>query len=216
MKSDLDRLMSEANLNAIVILGDSKPNTYRDYLTNRSKASGSVIKKHSEPAVFIVQSGMELSEAEKSGLQVYRLFDFGQADLLKKHGGAADLIARDLMCNILRQFEISGRVAFYGTLDVQDALVRLAGLPDCLPDLELVVGGATATFFGRAFSTKDANELAHLRQAGRLTSQVVRETWDFISQHQSWDNVVVDKHGDPLTIGAVKKFIQIRELQLDL
>jgi Xaa-Pro aminopeptidase len=216
MKTDLDRLMAEANLNAIVILGDSKPNTYRDYLTNRSKASGSLIKKRGEPAVFIVQSGMELAEAEKSGLKVYRLFDFRQADLLKKHGGAVDLVARDLICNMLRQFEITGRVAFYGTMDVQDALVRLAGLPDCLPDLEPVVGGAAATLFGQAFSTKDANELAHLKEAGRLTSQVVRETWDMISQHRSRDNIVVDKDGKPLTIGAVKKFIQICELQLDL
>ena len=56
MKSDIDRLMSDLNLDAILVLGDESPNPYRDYLTSRSRATGTIIKKRGQPAVFIVNA----------------------------------------------------------------------------------------------------------------------------------------------------------------
>src|SRR5439155_2684932 len=59
-----------------------------------------------------------------------------------------------------------------------------------------------------------------LQKAARLTSEVVRRTWAFISSHraegQSTGSRVVDDKGQPLTIGAVKRFIRIQELELGL
>src|SRR3954470_6010883 len=134
MKSDLDRLMAEADLDAIVILGDKAGNPYRDYLTNRSKATGSLFKKRDKKPTFVVQSGMEIGEANLSGLPVYTQHDFGASDLAQKYNGAADLIARDLICNILRKLEITGRVAFFGVADVNLTIIQMMGLRDCLPE----------------------------------------------------------------------------------
>ncbi len=155
MKSDLDRLMADAGLDAIVVLGDSSPNAYRDYLTNRSKANGSVIKKRGEDGVFILNSGMERGEAASSGLKLYTLHDFGQSELLQKYDGQRDLVTRELFCNILRQLEIVGRVAFFGVMDVNRALLQLSVLEECLPDLEVVAGGDVARIFDKAYLTKD-------------------------------------------------------------
>ncbi|MEP7289069.1 MAG: M24 family metallopeptidase [Chloroflexota bacterium] len=216
MKSDLDRLMAEADLEAIVVFGDKAANPYRDYLTKRSKAQGSVFKRRGEPAIFVVQSGMEIGEAQKSGLQVYTLYDFGSSDLAKQHSSAPDLYARDLFCNILRKLEITGRVAFFGVADINMSLVQFAGLRDCLPDLEPVIGGAASALFSNAYATKDAQEIVALKEAGRLTSQVVNETADFISGHRASGETVVDANGVPLTIGAVKRFIRLRQIELGL
>jgi Xaa-Pro aminopeptidase len=216
MKSDLDRLMAELNLDAIIVMGDNSPNTYRDYLTNRSRAGGSVFKKRGEPPIYVVRTGMELGEAAVSGLEVHRLFDFGQHELTVKHSGSPDLVTRDLFCNILRQLEITGRVGFYGMADVAQTMIQLSGVRECIPDLEVVLGGAASSLFSRAYATKDDQEIAALYDAGQRTSQVVAETWDFISGHSASGEFVVQQDGSPLTIGRVKQFIQQRELELNL
>src|SRR5260221_10064658 len=151
MKSDLDRLMQENNLEAIVILGDEAPNPYRDYLTNRSNARGSIFKKRGEPGVFVVTSGMEIGEAATSGMKVYTYHDFGFFELRQKYTGQSDQIMRDLFCNILRQLEITGRVGFYGVADVGTTLVEFSIMRDCVPDLDVAAGGAAAGLFGKNY-----------------------------------------------------------------
>src|SRR5262249_28095525 len=105
---------------------------------------------------------------------------------------------------------------FYGVADVGSTLNELSILRDCVPDLEMAVGGDAAELFDTAYLTKDDQEIAELKEAGKLTSQIVRATWDFISHHHAEGDNVVDKNGKPLTIGAVKRFIRQRELDLDL
>src|SRR5690242_9577485 len=216
MKSDLDRLMADAGLDAIVVIGDAAPNAYRDYLTNRSKANGSVIKKRGEDGVFILNSGMERGEAASSGLRLYTLHDFGQTELMRKYDGQRDLVARDLFCNILRQLEVVGRAAFFGVADVNRTLLQLSMLDDCLPDLQVVAGGDAARLFALAYMTKDEYEISELKKAGQLSSQVVRQTWDFVARHRADGERVVDSNGEPLTIGKIKAFIRLRELELGL
>lgn len=216
MKSDLDRLMADAGLDAIVVLGDEAANPYRDYLTNRSKANGSVVKKRGEDGVFILNSSMERGEAAKSGLRLLTLHDFGQSDLLKKYPGQRDLMLRELYCNIMKQLEIVGRVAFFGVADVNKILLQISGLQDCIPDLEITAGGDAARLFDKAYVTKDEYEIGELKKAARLTSQIVRETWDFIAGHHADGERVVNSKGEPLTISKVKAFIRLRELELGL
>jgi Xaa-Pro aminopeptidase len=216
MKSDLDRLMAEANLDAIVVIGDEAPNPYRDYLTNRSKANGSVIKKRGENGVFILRSNMERGEAASSGLKIYTLHDFGESDLRKKYGAQRDLVTRELFCNILRQLEIEGRVAFFGVADVNLTLLQLSVIEECMPDLQVIAGGEAAKLLQQAYTTKDEYEIAELKKAAHLTSQIVRNTWDFIAGHRADGERVVDSHGEPLTIGKVKAFIRQREIELGL
>jgi Xaa-Pro aminopeptidase len=48
----------------------------------------------------------------------------------------------------------------------------------------------------------------------------VGDTWNFISQHYAADmevgSPIVDAEGNPLTVGAVKRFIRLRALELDI
>ncbi len=55
-----------------------------------------------------------------------------------------------------------------------------------------------------------------MNKAAQLSSQVVRQTWDFVAGHRADGERVVDSMGDPLTIGKVKAFIRLRELELGL
>ncbi len=219
MKSDIDRLMADLRLDAIVVVGDEAPNPYRDYLTNRSKANGTIIKKRGQEAAFIV-GPMEIGEAASSGLKAYTDTDFGGAEILQEYAGDTQAIERELYRSYLIRLQVSGRVAFYGVADVNATLALVLALRERMPGLEFVLGGETARLFNALYETKDAAEIAHLREAARLTSQVVRAVWDFISRHHtesdSAGSRVVDSQSQPLTIGAVKGFIRQQEAALGL
>ena len=216
MRADLDRLMMEAQIDGLIVIGDKAANPYRAYLTRHSKANGSVFMKRGEPAVFVVNSGMELDEAATSGLKVYTLADFGQSELMRNYNGAADLVSRDLFCNILRQLEFTGKIALFGVADLNTALLQVTAVDECMPDVQIVLGGLASTLFDKAYSTKDDAELVAMRESARLTGQVVSDTWEFIGQHRERNGVVIDKDGTPLTIGRVKRFIRLREIELGL
>lgn len=222
MKADLDRLMEEYKLDAIVVLGGEAPNTYRDYLTNRAKAGGTVFKKRGEEAIFIT-GGMEVDEAAKSGLKVYTFHDFGMEEIAKKYAGQAnaqELILRELYQTIFQKLGVTGRVAFYGTVDLSATLPLVLALHDGVPNLDIVIGGESSNLFSRAYETKDQHELEALQKSARLTCQVVRDTWNFISHHYATGEAVgspiVDEHGKQLTVGDVKRYIRLRQAELGL
>lgn len=220
MKADIDRFMQDHHLDAIVVLGGEGPNPYRDYLTGRAKASGPIFKKRGEKAVFVV-SGMEIEEAAKSGLDIRTPYDFEMGELFKKFGATPKIMQREIFLNYFRKLNITGRVALFGVADVAATLPLILALQDSTLNIELVVGGDESDLFSAAYETKDEQEVEALKEAARLTSEVVRRTWGFISQHYATGDAVgsavVDADGNPLTIGKVKQFIrqQYSELGLD-
>ncbi|MCE7949297.1 MAG: aminopeptidase P family protein [Chloroflexi bacterium CFX4] len=219
MRSDLDRLMHTYNLDAIVVLGDETPNTFRDYLTGRAKANGNIFKKRDEQAVIIV-NGMEVDEAAKSGLRVMTYYDFDFAALYEQFGSQPGKLRRELFLNYFRKLDIRGRVGFYGAAAVNGMLPNLLHLIDSNLGVELALEDDTLALFSHMYETKDIAEIAALREAGRLTSEVVRRAWDFLSSHYASDQAIgspiINEYGEPLTIGAVRRYIQAQETALGL
>ena len=77
MRSDIDRLMAERELGAIIAAGGEQQNTIRAYLSNGVDIHGGItIKKHGSAPVLLV-SAMEIEEAAHSGLQVVTYDDLG-------------------------------------------------------------------------------------------------------------------------------------------
>src|SRR5689334_9962979 len=87
MRSDLDRLMTERDLQAIIVAGGEFQNIYRKYLSNGLDIHGGItIKKWGSAPVLIV-SVMEIEEASKSGLQVLTYDDLGWDQIVAKAEG---------------------------------------------------------------------------------------------------------------------------------
>jgi Xaa-Pro aminopeptidase len=219
MRSDLDRLMDEYRLDAIVVISDETPNTFRDYLTGRAKAHGNIFKKRGEQAVIVV-SGMEVDEAAKSGLRVMTYHDFDFAPLYNQFGDQPARLRRELFLNFFRKLNIRGRVGFYGTAAVNNLLPNLLALTESDLEIAPALDEDALALFRRMYETKDAAEIAALQDVARLTCEVVRRAWSFLSNHYaSGDSIgspVVDERGEPLTIGAVRRFIQAQEAALGL
>jgi Xaa-Pro aminopeptidase len=216
MKSDLDRLMTERDLQGFIVAGGEGENTIRAYLTNGAEVgAGYIIKKRGSDPV-IVCGPMEIEEARKSGLEVYTFFDLGWADLVKAAEGNRIKAEVGMWGNFLKQFDIPpGKIGVYGTgsLSAYIELVKLVQLSN--PSYEFV-GELGANIFDEAAITKDAEELARIQSVAERTNRVLEQTWDYIAGHDVQGETIIKADGNPLTIGDVKRFVRRALLDVDL
>ncbi len=217
MRSDIDRLMAARQLDAFVIAGDHDFNPPRHYLTNGAHVTGGLVVKKRDEAPFMLVNAMEVEEAAKSGLQVYTYQDLGWVELVQKFEGDRYRAAIGLWANALARAGVeAGRVGIYGTGDLSAILATTQQLVADYPQYEFV-GEQGLTLFDEAAITKDAAEIDRMRDVARRTSDVVRATWDYISGHKQADNgQVINEDGQPLTIGAVKRFIRLALIEREL
>lgn len=206
MKQDIDRLMEERNIDALFVIGGEGVNTYRDYITGGVHASATVIKKQGEDAVLIV-NGMEVDEAKKSGLEVLTYVDFDFFQIMQEHRDDSSRIQLEFWRNILKKFDIAGRVAFYGRGDIMSTWKHLRSLSENLSDVIEIVEDENPTIFDVARSTKSPDELDMLADAGAKTGRAMQKTRAWLATHTVKDEVLYKEDGDPLTIGDVKKFV---------
>lgn len=211
MRSDLDRLMTERDLQALIVAGGEFQNTMRAYLSNGVDIHGGMtIKKRGSAPVLIV-SVMEIEEAAKSGLQVMTYDDFEWDQIVAKAEGDQNKMQVGLWGNIFEKLAIpAGKIGIYGTGEIGAWVERSRLLAGAFPQYQLM-GEIGKTIFDEAFLTKDDDEMRVIREVAVKTSAVLQATWDYISSHRADGDTVVNAEGKPLTIGDVKRFVR-REL----
>jgi Xaa-Pro aminopeptidase len=210
MKSDLDRLMEERNLQALLVMGNSGGNAVMNYLTGGVHLENALVVKRRGGPMTLIHGSMERDSAAETGLalvdrdQVYNQYKF-----LQKHDGNQLAAAVDYLGSVIRDQRLFGRLGIYGTLDAGAAMMLLASLQDEIEDVELV-GEYGTSLFSLARETKDNWEIGQLAEAGRLTCLVMGEVQEFIQGHRTRNDMVVKPDGEPLTIGDVKSFMRTR------
>jgi Xaa-Pro aminopeptidase len=209
MKIDLDRLMAERNLDALMVMGDARGNMALNYLTGGAHMENILVTKRRTGPLTLVHGSMERDMAAQTGLVlVDRDTVYNQYELLKKHDGDRLAARVDYLAQVIRDQGLHGRLGVYGMVDAGEALAvlnRLAGQID-----GELVGEYGDTLFTLARQTKDDAEIAEMAEAGRLTCMVVGEVREFIQGHQTRGEMVVRPDGEPLTIGDVKSFMRQR------
>ncbi|RIK34093.1 MAG: aminopeptidase P family protein, partial [Chloroflexi bacterium] len=210
MKSDLDRLMADRNLDGLLVLGDASGNPVMNYLTGGAPLERALLFKRRGAPLTLIHGSMERDDAAATGLalvdrdQLYNLYE-----LLKENNGNRLAAQVDYLRRVIRDHELRGRIGIYGRMDAGAAFTLFNHLQDSLIDTELV-GEYEDSLFALARETKDDQEIARLREAGRLTCIVMGEVQEFIQGHSVRNEVVVRSDGEPLTIGDVKTFIRER------
>src|SRR5690606_9391856 len=210
MKSDLDRLMAARNLDALMVMGDSGGNPVMNYLTGGIHLERALVVKRRGGPLTLIHGSMERDSAAQTGLAlVDRDQTYNQYELLQKHQGDRTAAAVDYLGSVIRDQQLLGRLGVYGMMDAGAALTLLTRLQDEIEGVELV-GEHGTSLFTLARETKDDWEIGELREAGRLTCLVVGEVQEFIQGHQTRNEVVIKRDGEPLTIGDVKRFMRSR------
>jgi len=217
VKSELDTLMTERNIDALIVTGSSRANPILYYLVNGANVGEvtTVIKKRGEPPVIFANS-MEREEAAKSGLQVVDRNAFDPMRLLNEEKGDQLRAKARLVGAMLDSLNVKGgRVAVYGREEQGAALALWSEAMKMNPAIE-IVGEFADTIFDRARQTKDAGEVARIRSVAERTLQVVDQTWNFLASHRAKDEVLVKEDGSPLTVGDVKKKIRQWSMELNI
>lgn len=209
MKADLDRLMRERELAAVIVVASHSYNAPLDYLTGGVAISGGFVVKAPDAAPFIVANPMETEEAAASGLRVITPRDLNYHELLKAREGDARAAQLDLWRAALESVGVAeGKVGIYGEAGVHDYIALTQQLNAALPQYQFV-GEYSPTLFEYAAITKDRSELARILNVAERTNEVVMATRDFISGHRaSADEIVIKADDTPLTIGDVKRFVR--------
>jgi Xaa-Pro aminopeptidase len=210
MKSDLDRLMEERNLQAFLVMGSSGGNPVMNYLTGGAHLENALVVKRRGGPLTLVHGSMERDTAAATGLAlVDRDQTYNQYQFLQKHEGDPVAAAVDYLGQVIRDQQLLGRLGVYGMVDAGSAMTLLTRLQDESEGVELV-GEYGTSLFSLARETKDDWEIGELREAGRLTCMVIGEVQEFIQGHRTRDEMVVKSDGTPLTIGDVKSFLRMR------
>jgi Xaa-Pro aminopeptidase len=212
MQHDLDRLMSERHLDAIIVEGPDglgSANPAFNYFVRGAHLTGLVIKKLHEPAMLI-HSDWELLQAEATGLVCVSSSRWNIREISRQF--PERLAARvELRRQMLHDLGVTGRVGLYGTVQIGPFLALLRGLEAAMPELTFVAE-FDKDLISAARLTKDAAEVEVMRAVGRKTCEVVQAAVDFIAAGvANGDDVCDAVTGTPLTIGDVRHVID-REL----
>jgi len=209
MKQDLDGLMETNNLDALLIIGPGLHNPPMYYFTGGAHLTNAdLIKKRGQDPILF-HYPMERDEAAKTGLATKNLSDYHMSDLIKQcHGD-------QLQATVLRYQKMfsdlevtSGRVGLFGKTDAGSAYAIFTALQERMPNLN-IVGNYNDSVLLQAMATKSVLEIERIRRMGQITTTVVGQVADFLSNHPARDGALVRSDGQPLTIADVKTRIDL-------
>ncbi|GAB4477852.1 MAG: hypothetical protein Kow0088_17180 [Anaerolineales bacterium] len=204
MKQDLDRLMRERNLDAMLVMGRLNGNPPLYYMTNGAKViRARVVKKRGEMPVLVC-APIDREEAATSGLKVITTNYFDYEGILRK---TPDILSAEveLLRAVFNELGVSGRIGFYGYLDQGMAYKLISTIKDKL-GVE-VFGEYEPNLIDVARSTKDMGEVERIKDVGKRSCAVMGNTLEFLQSHSIKNNYLVDKDDKPLTIGSVHQQI---------
>lgn len=209
MKSEIDSLMQERDLDALLITGPAQHNPAMYYFTGGVHlGNADLIKKRGEAPVLFYNS-MERDEAASTGLRTRNLGSYSMMDLLKANGGDYAKALGQRYQLMLKDLGITGgRVAIYGKTDIGSVFASLSALQTAMPEIHLV-GEMGNTLLLQAMSTKDSSEVERIRRMGKITTQVVGQVAEMLSLLRAKDGVLVKDDGKPITIGEIKTLINL-------
>ncbi len=209
MRQDIDQLMQDRGLEALVVLGSGQHNPFMVYLMGGAHLTRAyLIKKRGQPPLLFHRA-MERDEAAKSGLECKTLEAYRPDQLLNEAGGEAMLANARLLKLMLEEAGLyTGKVSFYGLMESGEAYSLLSTLQKELPQLTLV-GEAGDSVLLAAMETKDAQEIARIRKMGGVATQVFAQVASYLQSQEVRQNMLVDRDGTPITIGDVKRRINL-------
>lgn len=209
MKADLDKLMKDKKLDALLVTGNALHNPAMVYFTGGGHISDALlVKKYKqEPVLYFYP--MERDEAARTGLKTisyskYLLTDF----LTEAKGNQAEAMVLRMKKMLTDLGIISGRIGIYGEREVGSFYSILSRLQQLMPKV-IFEGYVKDEILLNARMTKEPGEIERIRQMGKVTVDVVGKTAEFLTSQKSKKGVLVHKDGSPVTIGEVKSKINL-------
>lgn len=211
MKSDLDRLMRERDLDAIIVAGGEEFNAARYYMSNGAQITHGALFKCRDQPPLLVCSRIELEEAQKSGLALLTAVELGYYERLKEAEGDSLLATARHWADALQRLGMdAGRVGLYGAWQINKTIALYQTLTHTLPQFEFVAE-AKGSLIEEAMLTKDAAEIERLKSVAARANAVMETVRQYIGGLRRDGEYLRDAAGERVTIGAIKALTR-REL----
>lgn len=207
MKNEIDRLMQENKIDALLVVGPAQHNPAMYYFTGGGHITNADLIKPQGKTPTIFHGSMEREEAAKTGLITCSYGQFSWSEYLKKSKNnqvkAHALFYHDMF---LTAGVEKGRVAIYGSTEVGAKFAIFQLFQSLFPEYEFT-GLIPDTILLTAMMVKDQSEIARIKRMGEITTSVVGKVFTFLSNQTVNQNVLVDENHKPVTIGLIKSKI---------
>ncbi len=209
MKQDLDKLIRKFGADALWITGAAQHNPAMVYLTGGAHITGADLFIRPGHQPVLCHGMMERDEAAKTGYELLSYANFPINAYLEKAQGNLLEATANQYADILKAIGLTeGKVLLYGVLEFGQRFALVKRLAELMPGLQLS-GDFDGSILLEARATKSADELAHIRHMGVVTTNVVKRVQDFLTGHNVQDETLVKQDGTTLTIGDVKSLINL-------
>lgn len=213
MKNDLDELMEQEDLDAMLVIGAAKSNPEMAYFTGLIHLSDDwvpsfTIKRRGLPAVLF-HHPIERDEATRSGLETKSLSDYEIDRLLQEADGDSVVVTTEVLRQAFTEFDVRGRVALHGKSRLGPRFGAIRAFDDLDSKLEFITEPYKDSVLAQARVTKDSEEVERIRRMGAITTAVVADVVEFLTSHHAKNGVLENSKGEVLTIGEVKRRINL-------
>lgn len=203
--------MRERGLEAMIVVGPAQHNPPMVYMTGGAHLTSAFLVKPAGHEATLYHHAMEREEAAGTGVKTVDLGNNPVRRLQDLHGLDELRAQAQLFADMLAQTHVrAGRVAVYGQQDSGRALAIFGALRELRPELELVGELEADSMLLQARATKDPGELERIRKMGEITTSVVGYVADFLSSQRASGGVLIDREGQPVRVGAVKRLINLK------
>ena len=210
MKTDIDRLMQEADLDALLVLGPAAHNAPMTYFTGPAHLTLGFLLKIRDGKAIHFHYPMEREEAAATGLETKDIHaDYDFPALLEQANRDRNMAQALLLEKALAEYKVHGRIGLYGKIEFGHWLRTIDFLRSRLPDVEILGEDMLRSVIAQARVTKDDSEIERIRAMGRITTAVVGDVAGYLTSHSVKDGYLVNREGEQLTIGNVKRKINL-------
>ncbi len=203
MKEQIQTLMAQKKLDAILISGSREHNPFMTYFVGDAFFTHAdiLIMREQEPILFY-----RVMERDTAAMTPIKGVCYNDLDISRYR----DCSERtNTLLSALRYAGMtSGRIAFCGRIEFNTAYQTVQQLHSKLPDLE-IVGGLGDDILNEARYLKDTDEIEKIRSMCRIVTTVVGRVESFISSKYIHDGFLMDDDGKPITIGKIKSLINL-------
>jgi Xaa-Pro aminopeptidase len=203
MKSDLEPLMSDRGVDALLVLGGTSGNPCLYYAVDGVGLTNAVWLKRRGAAPHLVYNPMERDEARHTGLDGSTFPENDYSRFLEEHGGDGPAATAAFLAHLLKKHGVSGMVGVYGTGEAArlwPILRRLDGI-DGLSVYEETNG---RSLFETARITKSAEEVDRVRTVAKACFAAMDAIKETIRKGRLVDGTLCDRTGKPVTIGQLR------------
>ncbi|MCX7994662.1 MAG: Xaa-Pro peptidase family protein [candidate division WOR-3 bacterium] len=204
MKKDLDHLMKEKGISAIVGIGAPSRDGVMYYLLNGVNINGWYIKKYNGPA-YVLHSEIEREEARKTGLKTMSFNKYNIHEIYNKYRDRIKANAL-FLSTVLKDLKIKGRIAFYGNMPMGDAYNFLRHLRRFHKSLEIAYESEKSLIMELRM-TKDETEIERIKKVRNSVVRAFTRTTEWVRKMKIKDGVIYKEKNRKLTIGDLKKNI---------